>query len=141
MKSARGRGGLCRYLTYTNITMTNVSTAIGIVSYYPKTPSDFSDPAQTVSSTTPNWKDILLKNITITGAAEAGNLWGLPELSITNVVFDNVKISATKGMTANYVNGAVFKNGSQITVTSGNAFVSTYNSVISGINTTTGLAQ
>lgn len=138
MKSARGRGGLNRYLTYTNITMTNVSTAIGIASYYPDIPADFTDPAQVINSTTPYWKDIVLKNITITGSGEAGNLWGLPELSITNIVFDNVKISAAKGMTANYVSSALFKNGSKITVTSGNAFVSTHNATISGINTTTG---
>ncbi len=141
MKSNRTRGGTDQYLSYSNITMTNVPNPIYITSYYPSTPSSpSSDPAQTVTSTTPNWKHITLTNITITGSTNAGILWGLPELSISDIIFDNVKISASKGMTANFVSGAVFKNGSSITVSSGNA-ITTYNASISGINLTTGKAQ
>jgi polygalacturonase len=121
--------------------MTNVPNPIYITSYYPSLPSSASsDPAQAVTSTTPNWKHIVLQNITITGSTNAGILWGLPELYISDIVFDNVKISATKGMVANFVTGAVFKNGSSITVSSGNA-ITTYKASITGINTTTGKAQ
>jgi polygalacturonase len=141
MKSNRDRSGVVQYLSYSNITMTNVKNAIYITSYYPSTPSSpSSDAAQTVTSTTPNWKHITLKNITITGATNAAILWGLPEVYISDIVFDNVKISATNGMKAYFVTGAVFKNGSSITASSGNA-ITTYKASISGINTTTGAAE
>jgi polygalacturonase len=73
-----------------------------------------------------------------TGASRAGVLWAVPEKAMTDLTFDNVKITATKGLTANYINGAAFINGSRITVSSGNAFISTYSSTITGINVTTG---
>jgi hypothetical protein len=55
-----------------------------------------------------------------------------------------VKISAKKGMVANFVTGLVFQNCSSITIPSGDAIISykaeTVNgsNVINGINTTTG---
>lgn len=70
----------------------------------------------------------------------AKTIWGLPEVSISNIVFDNVQINASAGMKANFVTGAVFKNGSRITASSGNA-ITTYNASISGINLVTGAPQ
>jgi hypothetical protein len=52
-------------------------------------------------------------------------------------VFDNVTIKATAGMKAYFVTGLVFKNGSSISVPTGNA-VTTYNASVAGINLTTG---
>jgi len=144
IKSNRTRSGTVQYLTYSNITMTNVADPINLCEYYPDNtiPSTASgDTAQPITSTTPVWKHITLQNITATGATTAGILWAVPEKPMVDLVFDNVKITATKGMTANFINGASFINGSKITVSSGNAFVSTYNSTITGINLTTGAAQ
>jgi len=53
------------------------------------------------------------------------------------VVLDSVKILATSGMKAYFVTGLIFKNGSSITVTNGNA-ITTYNATVSGINLVTG---
>ena len=144
IKSNRTRSGTVQYLTYTDITMTNVTSPINLCEYYPDNtiPSSASaDAAQAITSTTPVWKHITFKNITATGSPKAGLLWAVPEKPMTDLVFDNVKITATTGMTANFINGASFINGSKITVSSGNAFVSTYSSTITGINTTTGLPQ
>ena len=138
MKSNRTRGGAEQYLSYSNITMSGVKNPVYITSYYPSTPaSPSSDSAQPVTATTPKWQHIILKNITITGSDNAGILWGLPEQSISDVVFDNVKIAASSAMKAYFVTGLVFKNGSSITVTSGNA-ITTYSASISGINLTSG---
>jgi hypothetical protein len=96
--------------------------------------------AGTVTGTTPQWKNITFKNITVTNATYGGIIYGLPEMHVKNVVFDNVKISTTStGLVTNFVDGLVFKNCSSITVPSGkgNAIVP-YAAVISGINTTTG---
>jgi len=144
IKSNRTRSGTVQYLTYSNLTMTNVANPINLCEYYPDNtiPSTASgDTAQPITATTPVWKHIILQNITATGATTAGLLWAVPEKAMTDLTFDNVKITATKGMTANFINGASFINGSKITVSSGNAFVSTYNSTITGINLTTGAAQ
>jgi polygalacturonase len=141
IKSNRGRSGMVQNMTYTNITMTGVTNPIDIVAYYPKTPSTpTADSAQPITSTTPDYMNITLKNITITGSANAGTIWGLPEVSISNITFDNVQISASTGMKAYFVTGAVFKNGSRITTSSGNA-ITTYNASISGINLVTGAPQ
>jgi len=143
IKSNRTRSGTVQYLTYSNITMTNVADPINLCEYYPDNtiPSTASgDTAQPITTTTPVWKHIVFQNITATGATEAGLLWAVPEKPMVDLTFDNVKITATKGMTANFINGAAFINGSKITVSSGNAFVSTYSSTITGINLTTGAA-
>ena len=154
MKTARDRGGVEQNLTYSNLTMVNVATPISILSYYPKTPATPSDNLTAVTVSTPTWENITLKNITATGATYAGNLWGLPEKAITNLVFDNVQITATNGMNLYNTKDAVFKNNSSITVTSGKAITATsfniidatsgkteniiYQSTVSGINFTTG---
>ncbi|MEO6522985.1 MAG: glycosyl hydrolase family 28 protein [Mucilaginibacter sp.] len=141
LKSNRTRSGTVQYLTFSNLTMTNVSTPITFIEYYPdntipSTPG--SDPAQAVTTTTPVWKHITLKNITATGASKAGNLIAVPEKPMTDIVFDNVKITASTGFRADYATAVSFINGSKITVSSGNAFTSTYASTITGINLTTG---
>jgi len=138
MKSARDRGGLVHHLTYSNITMTGVQNPVFITSYYPTMPTDpKADAGQAVSATTPEWQDITIKNMTITGSANAGILWGLPEAKIENLTFDNVKISATKGMEIFHASGISFINGSSVTATSGPA-VTTDDAAVTGV-TTTGL--
>jgi len=141
LKTARDRGGLEQYFTYSNITMSGVTTPFYVTSYYPKEPTTPSaDPAQAITATTPTWQHLLFKNITVTGSPNAGIFWGLPEQSISDVVFDNVSIAATTGMKAYFVSGLVFKNGSHITATSGSA-VTVYTTTISGIILTTGKAD
>jgi polygalacturonase len=138
LKTARGRGGVEQYITYSNITMSGVPNPVWITSYYPSTPtSPTADTAQAITSTTPSWQHITIKNVTATNCTNAGTLWGLPERSILDVVLDNVKISATTGMIANFVSGLTFKNGSTITATSG-AALTPYSTTYSGINKTTG---
>ena len=136
MKSARDRGGTVQNLTYSNITMTNVQNPIFITSYYPTLPTDPSaDTAMAVTATTPIWKNITIKNVTVTGSTNAGILWGLPEEKIATVVFDNVKIQATTGMEIFHATAVSFTNGSSVTPKSG-AAVTTYDAAVSGITTT-----
>ena len=123
LKSSRGRGGSgvnsVYNLSYSNITMTNVIWPFYITSYYETSSPSRTDPAQAVNSTTPTWRNIYFKNITVTNSAYAGFIWGLPEQYVDNVVFDNVKISATsRGMQTCFVDTLIFKNCSSITVPS-----------------------
>jgi polygalacturonase len=136
MKSARDRGGLVQNLTYSNITMSGVQNPIFITSYYPTLPTDpKADTAQAITATTPIWKNITIKNVTVTGSDNGGILWGLPEEKIQNLTLDNVKISATKGMEIFHASGVSFINGSSVTPKSG-AAVTTYDATVSGITTT-----
>jgi polygalacturonase len=136
MKSARDRGGLVQNLSYTNLTLKNVQNPVFITSYYPTLPADpKSDPAEAVSATTPYWKNITVKNVTITGSANAGILWGLPESKIDTLTFDNVQIQAKTGMKIFHASGISFLNGSSVTPASG-AAVTTYDATVTGVTTT-----
>ena len=72
----------------------------------------------------------------------AGYIWGLPELPVKDLTFDNVQISATtRGFQIDHADSLVFKNCSSITIPSGkgNAIYQSYDLLrFSGINTTTG---
>lgn len=144
IKSSRNRSGTVAYLSYSNLRMTKVGIPINICEYYPDNTipaTATADPGQAVTVTTPVWKYIVLKNLVITGSNSAGLLWSVPEMHMKNLVFDNVNISATAGMKMNNVDSAAFINGSKIAVKTGNAFVSTSASTITGINLTTGAVQ
>ena len=107
LKSQRGRGGLVKNLQYLDLTMTNVQWPVIMYSYYEYgvgtltgvTPYMAStDTAQTVTSTTPIWRDVVLSNVTATttGTRPAILIWGLPEMLISNVTFCRVNITASK---------------------------------------------
>ena len=135
IKSSRGRGGVVQYLTYSNLTMTGVATPIWISEWYPSDPSNPTTAASaTNTSTTPNYKHILIQNLTATGATSGHNIYGLPEQHISDVTLDNVKITASTGMNIFYADGIVFKNGSSVTVSSGNP-VTIYQATVSGVTT------
>ena len=137
MKSARGRGGLVTGLSYSNITMTNVENPVYITSYYPTLPTDpTTDTAQAVTATTPQWQNITIKNLTVTGSSVAGILWGLPEAPISTLVFDNVNIQASKGMDIFHATGVSFVNGSTVTVTTAPAVIVS-DATVTGIATHT----
>jgi autotransporter-associated beta strand protein len=107
LKSQRDRGGLVKNLRYMDITMTNVQWPVIMYSYYQYgigtltgvTPYMAStNTAQTVTSTTPIWRDVILSNVTATttGSRPAILIWGLPEMLISNVTFCHVNITASK---------------------------------------------
>jgi hypothetical protein len=143
LKSNRTRGGLDSTFVYSNITMNNVRYPFYITSWYDNEPYPASSQtAATITSTTPLWKNITFKNIVVTNSTYAGIIYGLPEMYIKNVIFDNVQIAATtKGLVTNFVSGLEFKNCSSITIPSGkgNAIVP-YEATVSGINTTSGVS-
>lgn len=107
-KSERSRGGLVQKLTYMNLSMTNVQWPFMIYSYYqygvgtltPATPfMAATDTVEIVTNgQTPMWRNIIVSNLTATTASssrEAIMLWGLPEMSISNVAFYNININGT----------------------------------------------
>ena len=57
-----------------------------------------SYPAAPVGGRTPVYRDFIFSNITATvqSGRRAGLIWGLPEMSVTNVLLQNVTITADK---------------------------------------------
>jgi len=110
IKSDRDRGGFLHDLAYLNLRMTNVGCPILIyASYMAKDPqyrklNDLTPeiaaryPAAPRASRTPIYRDILFSNVTATVSPgrRAGLIWGLPEMAVTNVLLQNVTITADK---------------------------------------------
>ncbi len=97
IKSARGKGGLVENITCSDITMKNVKTPINISAYYPKIPKE--DSAQPVTPLTPIYRNIHITNLTATSPRSAGLIVGLPECEVSDVVLENVRVSAPEGLT------------------------------------------
>jgi polygalacturonase len=118
IKSARGKGGVVENLIYSDITMKNVDPAITFTCYYmnnsAKDPVQRSAPkedaAQPVAEGTPIYRNIRISNLTATCERSAGIIIGLPESQISEVVLENVRISASSGLTIRNAKGVKLKN-------------------------------
>jgi polygalacturonase len=110
IKSDRDRGGFVHNLSYLNLRMTNVGCPILIYSSYMATNRAYraqnnitpeiaaSYPSNAIVNRTPIYRDIIFSNITATvqSGRRAGLIWGLPEMAVTNVLLERVKIIADK---------------------------------------------
>jgi len=134
IKSDRDRGGLVENIRYAGITMKNVHPAISIVGYYQYGTNDKypkNDLPQPVTETTPVFRDICISNMTATCTGDAGLIVGLPESVVTNVVLENVKITAEKGLKIVNAKGIRCRNV-EITVKAGPP-VTTQNAQVEGL--------
>jgi len=99
IKSARDRGGMVENVVYRNITMRNVAVAITLnLFYFDKTGQSERKP-RPITSTTPIIRGVRIIDVQVDGAKTAGEIIGLPELPIDNVVLENVRVNANTGMT------------------------------------------
>ena len=92
IQSDRGEGGEVSLISYSDITMDTVGSAIFFSGYFPAIPD--TDSAQPVTPLTPFYHDIKVTNLTATGGASAGSIIGLPETPFSGVLFDHVNITA-----------------------------------------------
>ncbi len=129
IKSYRGNGGNVRDITYSNITMQNVSNPIWLSGYYPTIPS--SDTAQPVTSTTPYYHDIRIVNLTSVNSPTAGVIVGLPEDLMTHIVLENVSISSGTGLEVR--NATVDTEATVLNVNSGAGFILQTGGVLTGV--------
>ena len=111
IKSDRDRGGFVHDISYFNLSMTNVRNPILIYTEYTNTTSmyravDNISPAiaasypsaPVVAGKTPTYRDLTISNVTANAQATraAGLIWGLPEMSISNVTLINVHLAGSK---------------------------------------------
>ena len=115
IKTDRTRGGTVDGCTYTDLTMTDVKTPVSITCYYPKVPKE--DTTEPVTDTTPHFQNIVISNLTATGAQTAGLLIGLPESPISGLTLENVNIAADKGFEIRNTRKLRFKNTNIATAT------------------------
>jgi len=125
LKASRGSGGLVEDVTYENLNMKAVKVPILITSYYNNnSPTDRArvnpaqDVAQPVDAKTPIWRHIRINNVTAEGSGVAGQIFGLPEMPVSDVVLTDVHIAASKGMEIVHAKGIQFVN-SQVNAKSG----------------------
>src|ERR1035437_2779082 len=127
IKSQRGKGGIVENLVCDGITMKNVNPALALTCYYANNsagdtaPPAAANEATKVSEKIPTYRNIRISNLTATCPKGAGVIAGLPESCITNVIFENVNISAAKSFEIRNAKGIQFKNSS-VTVATGEPF-------------------
>jgi len=100
IKSARGRGNDIGGFSFRNITMEHVETPIQITAYY--TGGMKGDTAHPVTVHTPRFHDILIEDVTATGAKQAAVIYGLPESPVKRLRIKNVHIGAESGVDMQY---------------------------------------
>ena len=138
IKSQRGKGGIVENIFCDGITMSNVNPAITLTCYYANNSSGdavqptAADAATKVSEKIPTYRNIRISNLTATCPKAAGVITGLPESCISNVVLENVKITAAKSFVIRNAKDVQLKNVS-VTVVKGVPFV-LENAQVSGLD-------
>ena len=102
IKSGRDRGNDVSNLSFKDLTMEDVKTAILITEYYPHPAPEGEVPAEPVGRLTPKFHDITIENVTATGSDSAGTIVGLPESPVLGLTMKNVHIAAKTGMSIAY---------------------------------------
>ena len=102
IKSARDRGNDVSNISYKDITMVDVKTAILITEYYPHAVPEGDVPAEPVGRLTPKFHDISIENLKATGSGSAGTIVGLPESPVLGLTMKNVHIAAKTGLSIAY---------------------------------------
>lgn len=95
-KSCRGRGGVVKNIFIDNINMLNVSgDAVTFDLYYfvKNTPKEIPP----VDETTPQFRDIYIKNVTSFNSGKALKFNGIPEMPIENIQITNSVFTARDG--------------------------------------------
>ncbi|UII23413.1 glycoside hydrolase family 28 protein [Fulvivirga ligni] len=120
-KSTRGRGGVVENIYISDIDMIDIPTeAIRFNMFYggaspiPEEGQEAMDIGETeavpVTEETPSFKNIFMKNITVTGSGTAALFQGLPEMKLANVKLEDAVLEAKNGITMIDADQLVLKN-------------------------------
>jgi polygalacturonase len=128
IKSDLRRGGLVENISYSDITMSNVTPAITFTCFYANNSAGDAKQGATAqadpgATNVPVFRNIQITNLRATSQKSAGTILGLPQNCISNVVFENVQITAPKGLTVRNAQGIQFRN-SKILAADGVPFIS-----------------
>jgi polygalacturonase len=98
IKSNRDRGHDVSHISFKDITMTGVKTAILISEYYPNVEPPAGNASAPIGRLTPFFHDITIENVTATGSKVAAVVYGLPESQVKGLVMRHVRLEAAKGL-------------------------------------------
>lgn len=143
IKSDRDRGGLVQNLTYRNLKMTNVGIPILIYAAYNAPEREYRNlqkitpeiaagyRSAPVTDLTPIYSNIKFLDITATtpSGKRAGLIWGLPEAAVSNILFQNVNITADNPFGVFFAKNVRFDN-CKIMTTEGKNKLSTTNAEV-----------
>jgi polygalacturonase len=107
IKANRDRGNDVSNITFKDIDMVDVHTAILISEYYPKVYPEGAVAAAPVGRLTPHFHDIAIDNLRATGSTTAGVIVGLPESPVLGVTLTDVDIRASIGLRIAYATVAL----------------------------------
>ena len=119
-KSCRGRGGVVKNIYIEDIVMMNIPTepllfdlhygGKSAVEAAADDASPFDVAYVEADETTPQFRDIYIKDVVCSGAARAMYFNGIPEKNIENIVVENCEIVSDKGADLRYSTGVVLKD-------------------------------
>ncbi len=106
-KTARGRGGVVENIYISDINMTNIPGEAILFDMYYEARDPVPQPgeqnalpvmkAAPLNEGTPRFQNFHIRNVTCKGAETAIMVRGLPEMSIKNIVIENVSMRSKKG--------------------------------------------
>lgn len=102
IKAARDRGNDVSNISYKDITMVDVKTAILITEYYPRPAPEGEVPAAPITRLTPKFHDITIEHVTATNSGSAGSIVGLPESPVLGLTMKDVHLSGKTGLAIAY---------------------------------------
>ena len=119
-KSCRGRGGVVKNIYIEDIVMMNIPTepllfdlhygGKSAVEAAAEGASPFDVEYVEADETTPQFRDIYIKDVVCSGAARAMYFNGIPEKNIENIVVEDCEIVSTKGADLRYSDGVQLRN-------------------------------
>lgn len=121
LKSNNDRSGDVYNIVMRNCTLTNVLSPIIITCWYDSLPNPqwIEAHAPALTETTPNFHDITIQNVTVSGCTDYTSsgkngygifIYGRPESYVHDVTFDHVTINHAKGLKLNFCNGIQFND-------------------------------
>ena len=102
IKSARDRGNDVSNISFKDIVMDDVKTAILITEYYPHPAPQAEVAPEPVRRLTPKFHDITLENVIARNSGSAGYIVGLPESPVLDMKLKNVHLEGHTGLSIAY---------------------------------------
>jgi polygalacturonase len=102
IKSARDRGNDVSNISFKDITMEDVKTAILITEYYPHPAPQGEVASEPVTRLTPKFHNFMIENVTAKNSGSAGYIVGLPESPVIDLIMKNVHLEGKTGLSIAY---------------------------------------
>ena len=102
IKAARDRGNDVSNISFKDITMEDVKTAILVTEYYPHPAPQGEVEAAPITRLTPKFHNITIENVTAKNSGSAGYIVGLPESPVLDMTLKNVHLEGHTGFSVAY---------------------------------------